>query len=82
MIERREPVPIGVAVGRTVMFKEGSGDRSVPVKRDPMPPEVKVALNIGPLGGSLATVSVIVVVPAVTVLVPMFSYSMPSMVLV
>lgn len=55
------------------MCKEGSVDMPLRGERYPVRPGVEVALNIGPLGGSLATVSVIVVVPSVTVLVPTVS---------
>lgn len=72
-MEAGEAVPTSVGVGKTVMFNEGSLDRPVRGERDPVRTGVEVALNIGPLGGSLATVSGIVVVPAVTVLVPIFS---------
>lgn len=62
-----------MAIGKVVMCKEGSVDMPLRGERYPVRPGVEVALNIGPLGGSLATVSVIVVVPSVTVLVPTVS---------
>ncbi len=53
-------------------FDVGTGDGPIFVERDPVPIELEVAFNMGPLGGSLATISVTVVVSCVSVLVKIF----------
>ena len=61
-----------MAVGKTMTFDVGTGDGPIFVERDPVPIELEVAFNMGPLGGSLATISVTVVVSCVSVLVKIF----------